>query len=130
MAEAEQRKTAAPGWYPDPKMPGTVRFWDGAKWSEHVAPMGTGPSEKRDREKGLDALTIAGAVMVVLFPPGGFVAGAILLARRALVGTVIMLLSVLLFVAWYLVITSDDDLDCARENVDRSQQGLPLRDCT
>src|SRR5207248_9339286 len=29
-----------PGWYPDPPMPGTQRYWDGATWTAHVAPTG------------------------------------------------------------------------------------------
>jgi hypothetical protein len=28
---------AASGWYPDPYVPGTMRYWDGAAWSEHTA---------------------------------------------------------------------------------------------
>jgi uncharacterized membrane protein YhaH (DUF805 family) len=26
------------GWYPDPAGPTTVRYWDGAAWTEHTAP--------------------------------------------------------------------------------------------
>jgi hypothetical protein len=25
-------------WYPDPKNPALVRFWDGQRWTEHTAP--------------------------------------------------------------------------------------------
>jgi hypothetical protein len=27
-----------PGWYPDPYDSFTIRYWDGARWTEHVAP--------------------------------------------------------------------------------------------
>lgn len=27
-----------PGWYPDPTIPGTLRYFDGASWTEHVQP--------------------------------------------------------------------------------------------
>lgn len=28
-----------PGWYPDPTRPATWRYWDGAHWTHHLAPM-------------------------------------------------------------------------------------------
>lgn len=28
-----------PGWYPDPVIPNTLRWWTGEEWSEHVSPM-------------------------------------------------------------------------------------------
>jgi hypothetical protein len=27
-----------PGWYPDPQQPGTQRYWDGARWTDHTQP--------------------------------------------------------------------------------------------
>jgi hypothetical protein len=29
-----------PGWYPDPELVDTVRYWDGQAWTEHRAPAG------------------------------------------------------------------------------------------
>lgn len=29
---------AAPGWYPDPHAAAGLRWWDGVRWTEHVAP--------------------------------------------------------------------------------------------
>jgi uncharacterized RDD family membrane protein YckC len=37
--------TAPAGWYPDPRSPGRQRYWDGAAWTEHVAPAVTAPTE-------------------------------------------------------------------------------------
>jgi Protein of unknown function (DUF2510) len=28
----------APGWYPDPRAPEALRWWDGQQWTEHIAP--------------------------------------------------------------------------------------------
>ena len=30
-------QTTDAGWYPDPHVAGTIRYWDGQAWSEHVA---------------------------------------------------------------------------------------------
>lgn len=39
-AEGQARSAvAAPGWYPHPSMAETRQYWDGEKWTEHVAPM-------------------------------------------------------------------------------------------
>lgn len=37
--DLDARQAVAPGWYPDPAMPSTQRFWDGAKWTDNVAPL-------------------------------------------------------------------------------------------
>lgn len=30
--------STTPGWYPDPEMAGTQRYWDGSQWTDHRAP--------------------------------------------------------------------------------------------
>lgn len=33
-------EATAPGWYPDPRAPGRVRYWDGSAWTELARPVG------------------------------------------------------------------------------------------
>lgn len=54
-----------PGWYPDPWQPGTVRWFDGANWTQHAAPAAPAPSgfswgDRYDAEKGANTARWAG----------------------------------------------------------------------
>jgi hypothetical protein len=37
FSEAMSEGGTAAGWYPDPDVGGTMRYWDGRSWSEHIA---------------------------------------------------------------------------------------------
>lgn len=39
---SEQQTPA--GWYPRPSAPGSLGYWDGEKWTEHLAPMAPPPA--------------------------------------------------------------------------------------
>ena len=57
---------AAPGWYPDPTMPGTQRYWTGEAWSDHVAPAATSqPSMSAWKGIRIVAVGILAALAVV-----------------------------------------------------------------
>lgn len=71
-SDASWGPTAAAGWYPDATMPGTRRLWDGATWTDHVAP-DDGPGGKQ-----VGVLTIARGVALGI---GIVIAGLSILSR-------------------------------------------------
>lgn len=84
-------------------MADTRRYWDGEKWTSHIAPAEpkvtaptTGPAA--NNYKGLVA---GGVVMALILPIVGFVIGAFLLAKRPGPGVGIMILSLLAVPFWY-----------------------------
>ncbi|WP_084127271.1 DUF2510 domain-containing protein [Demequina sp. NBRC 110054] len=68
--------TPPAGWYADPTMPGTMRYWDGAAWTQHVSPA-------------------PGASAVAVAPPaprtGAGAAGKVLLALGIVIGSLMLL---------------------------------------
>lgn len=97
---AEAPPTPAPGWYPDPKMVDTRRYWDGAEWTDQVAPV------ERVPERDQTGLIVAGYVLAFLFPIGGFIVGVLLpgRGRQGKHQTAIITLSVIGLLAWAALI--------------------------
>lgn len=91
--------STTPGWYPDPEMVGTQRYWDGGQWTEHRAPVATAAQK----------------------PPGFWT-----LTRAIALGILIAAACIAVF---YSLAHSNDDLDCAQKNADRATSGQPLLDC-
>ncbi len=58
----------AAGWYPDPALQGTARYYDGTSWTEHTLPASGDVVTKRSSRKGwiIGGSIAAGAVVVAL----------------------------------------------------------------
>lgn len=83
----EQR--AAPGWYPHPSMAGTQRYWDGAGWTDHVAPAAPHGAAVKPAVSG--PLIGVGYVAALMLPLVGFVIGAVVLGKGEQVHGVAMM---------------------------------------
>lgn len=77
--ENSSRPAAPPGWYPHPSMAGTQRYWDGARWTDHVAPMA--PSNWMAQAASTAKLETWGWLGAFFFPIVGIVIGIMLLSR-------------------------------------------------
>ena len=109
---------AAPGWFPDPELPGVQRYWDGTRWTEHRAP-GRPPTANT----ATNGMAIASLVCAFVFFPLGIVFGHIALSqiRRtgeqgrglAIAGLVLSYVSiVILVVAIGVLVAAVDSVDC------------------
>jgi hypothetical protein len=115
LSQPARQKPPA-GWYDDPKMVNTRRYWDGQKWTEHrqevspPAPLIPGVARNVEMPvifqsprslltaQGNEARTLFrwGLAMAILFPIIGFIIGIILLGKRATWGVRVMILSILM----------------------------------
>ena len=71
----------APGWYPDPQNEAQQRYWDGAAWTENVAPLTPVPPPQQyipspppKNNRGCIVALVVVAVLVILGVAGFFAA--------------------------------------------------------
>lgn len=88
------------GWYPRPDMQNTLGFWDGAAWTDQTAPGGAAGEPADDRQHASN-LVLAGLVLAAVFPVAGFVVGVVLLAKRQVLGGVVIMLLALGATLWW-----------------------------
>lgn len=63
----ETQERGAPGWYPDPEQAQTVRYWDGAAWTEQRAPAQPSTTETVNWSAAVGiAIALAGAVAAII----------------------------------------------------------------
>jgi uncharacterized Tic20 family protein len=46
MEAGQTPQNPAPGWYPDPSVPGAQRWWDGTRWTEHSSAPQAAPVQR------------------------------------------------------------------------------------
>lgn len=103
------KPAARAGWYPHPTMAETQRYWDGFRWTDHIAPGlpasrggGTAASPASDHT----GLIVAGIVTAVVIPFIGFIIGCVLLSKKPGPGVGVMVISVIAFGFWYGALSS------------------------
>ena len=73
--------TPPPNWYTDPGQPAQLRYWDGARWTEHVAPghpaQPTQPTPAPKLSGGAITAIVIGTVAVIVIVIGILAAIAI-----------------------------------------------------
>jgi len=84
-------------------MAGTQRYWDGAKWTDHVAPVAAQPAFRPRPDNGA---VIGACVLGVILPLVGFIWGIVLVARDEPKGWLPMAVSVAAFAFWFLLLTA------------------------
>lgn len=91
----EQQRKADAGWYPHPSMAATQRYWDGEKWTDHIAPASETPRPVADFRHWGGVLVICAALAVagVAMREGNATeeAGGVLLSLAAIIGVIAML---------------------------------------
>lgn len=108
------------GWYPDPRRPGTQRYWDGRRWTDQIAPLPPqaqpptplfvppqAPAEPR-----ADGLVVPGYILAFLIPLVGLILGIVVASRHKGTGTNhgvwIIVVAVCSFIFWTAVLSSSD----------------------
>lgn len=88
------------GWYADPDMVDTRRYWDGENWTDRVAPAGA-PVQSGGDQAGLIA---AGWIGVFVLPIVGIVCGLVLANKRPGLGLTIAGLSFVACFFWLVLL--------------------------
>lgn len=119
-AAAPTKPKAPAGWYDDPKLVNTRRYWDGQQWTEHrleksaaasapgapkpekqyTSPLGGGPAP----DKNTVSLYHWGIVAALLFPLLGFIMGLILLSKKTNWGLRLIVGSIGAAILWYRLV--------------------------
>lgn len=98
-AQVDQNQQTPAGWYADPQMAGTQRYWDGAKWTDHVAPQQqaavVAPADR-------DWMVPVGWVAVFVLPIAAFVLALFLPSKHSGHQAALIVGSLVVMFLWYL----------------------------
>ncbi len=75
MNDEPVQPSAPAGWYPEVTRQGTQRYWDGSRWTEHLAPLSEAQQPQVQNNDGLASL---GMILGLLLPIVGLVIGIML----------------------------------------------------
>jgi hypothetical protein len=115
----------AAGWYPDPEVAGTQRYWDGSAWTDNRAPLNVEPEDR-----GMGALIFFGYLTALLLPIVGFVLGVVLMIRRQTGhGLVVALLSVAVGLAACAILTNEAEEDLRQGVQEFREDTRAYEDC-
>jgi hypothetical protein len=91
-------------WYADPENSQGMRYWDGARWTEHRTDYLATPA----KPKASEGMVAAGYILSFLFPIVGVVIGVILISRDNRHGRWVLGLSLLFILAFIVIGTVSD----------------------
>jgi hypothetical protein len=67
MSEPQASGAAPAGWYPHQTMAGTLRYWDGQNWTDHVAAQTSAPNPTKPARVNWKVLVVTLATVAVAF---------------------------------------------------------------
>lgn len=95
--------TRPAGWYADPEMVDTRRYWDGEAWTEHRQEMTSAAPPPVLVQQADEPSPLAvgwGLVFAILLPIVGLLIGLALLGKRGNDGIKVVVLSVVVGLVW------------------------------
>ncbi|MEZ0580365.1 DUF2510 domain-containing protein [Nocardioides sp. MH1] len=104
-----QQQVAPAGWYPHPSMVGTQRYWDGSRWTDHIAPMPMLAPMPMVRAQGMgDGVLVVGYITAIFIPVVGFIIGIVAMSKgRGGHGAAMLVISIVAFMFWLNALTPD-----------------------
>lgn len=95
---------APAGWYADPQMANTQRYWDGSSWTDHRAPLTQAATSPGPGPAANGVITF-GVLCAIFLPIVGFIIGLTQINKRGSDGLVVVVISVISGFLWLYGLT-------------------------